>query len=371
MDVKSLYTVIPHHDGLRALKFFLDKRPNQEPSTSVLVRLAELVLTLNNFSFDGEHYQQINGVAMGTKMGPNYANLFVGFVEKQIFEQYTNPIPDYLGRYIDDCLGTASCSRVELERFINFVNTFHPALQFTWEISETSVSFLDILVSINGNLLSTSVFYKPTDSHSYLLFSSSHPNHTKRSIPFSQFLRLRRICSEDEDFQAKSLEMRHFFVQRGYPTSLLDTAFSKASQIHRSDTLTDPVSNVTGNNKIPLVLNYHPFNFKVRDVINKNFHILKNDPETSSIFSDNPLVSFRHSKNIRETLVHSSLAQASTSQIGTFPCLSSKCKTCDFIDSTTIVSATKSEFHIVRLLPSHLLHLLQQMWHALHWGNWI
>jgi hypothetical protein len=84
---------------------------------SVLVRLAELVLTLNNFSFDGEHYQQINGVALGTKMGRNYANLFVGFVEKQIFEQYTDPIPDYHGRYIDDCLGTASCSRVELERF--------------------------------------------------------------------------------------------------------------------------------------------------------------------------------------------------------------------------------------------------------------
>ena len=116
------------------------------------------MLTLNNFSFDGEHYQQTNGVAMGTKMGPNYANLFVGFVEKQIFEQYTDPNPDYLGRYIDDCLGTASCFRVELERFINFVNDFHPALQFTWKISETSVSFLDILSSINGNKLVTSEF---------------------------------------------------------------------------------------------------------------------------------------------------------------------------------------------------------------------
>ena len=62
MNVKSL-----------DLKFFFDKRPVQEPSTSVLVRLAELVLTLNNFSFDGEHYQQISGEAMGTKMGPNYA----------------------------------------------------------------------------------------------------------------------------------------------------------------------------------------------------------------------------------------------------------------------------------------------------------
>ncbi len=84
-------------------------------------------------------------------------------------------------------------------------------------------------------------------------------NHTKRPIPFSQFLRLRRLCSEDEDFHTKSLEMRDFFVQRGYPTSLLDTAFSKASQIPRSETLTDPVTNVTENSQIPLVLTFHPF----------------------------------------------------------------------------------------------------------------
>ena len=31
---------------------------------------------------------------MGTKLGLNYANLYVGFVEKQIFEQYTYPTPD-------------------------------------------------------------------------------------------------------------------------------------------------------------------------------------------------------------------------------------------------------------------------------------
>ncbi len=151
MDIKSLYTVVLHHDGLRTLKFFLDKRSVQEQSSSVVVWLDELVLTLNNFSFDCEHYQQIRGVPIGTKMGPNYANLFVGFVEKQIFEQYTDPTPDYFGMYIDYCVGTASCSHGELEQFINYVNNFHPAVQFTWEISETSLSILDILVSINGN----------------------------------------------------------------------------------------------------------------------------------------------------------------------------------------------------------------------------
>ena len=262
---------------------------------------------------------------MGTKIGPNYANLFVGLVEKQIFKQYTDPIPNYLGRYIDDCVGAAPYSRGELKCFINYVNNFHPALQFTWEISETSVSFLDILVSINDNRLTTSVFYKPTDSHSYLLYSSSHPDHTKQSIPFSQFLRLRRLCSEDEDFLSKSLEMR-VFCPSGYPISLLDTAFSKASQILRSETLSKSVTYVTDHNRTPLVITFHPFNFKVRDVIRKNFHILKNDPETSSIFSNNPLVSFRHSKNIRETLVHSSLPQELSSPCGTFPCGVGQCK---------------------------------------------
>ena len=131
---------------------------------------------------------------------PNYANLYVGFVEKQIFEQCTDPTPDYFGRYIDDCGGTVSYSRGELEQFINYVNNFHPALQFTLEISESSVSFLDILVSVNGNRLVTSVFYKPTDPLSYLVYSSSHPNHTKRSIgsfvftAYMQFGNERSLC---------------------------------------------------------------------------------------------------------------------------------------------------------------------------------
>ena len=45
--------------------------------------------------------------------------------------------------------------------------------------------------------------YKPTDSHIYLLYSSSHPSHVKNSIPYSQFLRLRRLCSEESDFFLK------------------------------------------------------------------------------------------------------------------------------------------------------------------------
>ena len=81
MDITSLYTVIPNDEGLRALKHFFDLRTVKEPSSETLLRLAELVLTLNCFSFGGNYYKQTNGVAMDTKMGPSYANLFVGFIE--------------------------------------------------------------------------------------------------------------------------------------------------------------------------------------------------------------------------------------------------------------------------------------------------
>ena len=76
----------------------------------------------------------------------------------------------------------------------------------TFYISDTSFALLDIKISIEGNGLCSSVYYKPTDSRSYLLYSSSHPSLAKDSISFSQFLRL-RLCSDDSDFSEKSEAM--------------------------------------------------------------------------------------------------------------------------------------------------------------------
>jgi len=102
MDITSLYTVIPNGKGLLASKIFFKSRTVKEPSSETLLHLAELVLTLNCFSFAGNYFKQINGVAMGTKMGPSYANLFVGYIENQFFNHYNGPKPELYRRYIDD-----------------------------------------------------------------------------------------------------------------------------------------------------------------------------------------------------------------------------------------------------------------------------
>ena len=73
----------------------LCKRAFKEPTSETLLHLAELVSTLNCFSFADNYYKQINGVAMGTKMvGPSYANLFVGYIEHQFFNQYNGLKPE-------------------------------------------------------------------------------------------------------------------------------------------------------------------------------------------------------------------------------------------------------------------------------------
>ena len=74
----------------------------------ILLRLAELVLTLNRFLFGDNCLNLTNGVAMGNKMRPGYANLFVGFIEHQFFSQYNSPKPELYGRYIYDCMGATS-----------------------------------------------------------------------------------------------------------------------------------------------------------------------------------------------------------------------------------------------------------------------
>eukprot|EP00061_Rhincodon_typus_P006887 g27978.t1 len=100
---------------------------------------------------------------MGTCMGPSLACLFVGYVERSLFRSYTGPIPYLFLRYIDECIGAASCSDEELEQFINFTKNFQTNLKFTWIITDTAISFLDL----SGDRLETDIYFKPTDSHSY------------------------------------------------------------------------------------------------------------------------------------------------------------------------------------------------------------
>ena len=75
--------------------------------------------------------------------------------------------------------------------------------------------FLDLKVKLLNDKTTTDLFVKSTDRHQFLHYTSSHPEHTRRSIVFSQALRISRICSYESDFVRHLGNMKSWFSERG------------------------------------------------------------------------------------------------------------------------------------------------------------
>ena len=177
IDVVSLYTNIPHKDGIRATKYALETRQCKEPKTWVLLRLLHFILTRTAFKFNDKFYEQISGTTMGTKCAPSYAIIFMDKLERELMST-RKLIPLVWWRYIDDIFMIWQHSREELCSFLDALNSFHETIRFTADISETSVNFLDVKVTkYNEVNITTDLYTKPTDSHLYLHYSSFHPKH--------------------------------------------------------------------------------------------------------------------------------------------------------------------------------------------------
>ena len=165
---------------------------------------------------------------------------------------------------------------------------------------------------------------------------------SRKAIEVSQFLRLRRLCSDDSDFSNKSEEMCHFFKNRGYPDSVVNTAQHRAQKIDRQSAL--QTTQKEKNERIPFTLTYHPHNLAAKNIILKDFKLLQNDNETGRIFSQPPLVSFKCDKNVGNFLVRSVLK--SDDQPGTFKCARKRCNTCPFIHDADKITGPKRSIKI-------------------------
>lgn len=216
-DVSALYTSIPHREGLLATKEMLDTRDEQTIPTWMVLRWIHFILTCNCFRFENNYYLQKRGTSMGTKMAPEYAIIFMDKLERNFLNtQPHKPLVWY--RYIDNIFMIWPHNREALDAFMSDLNDFHHSIKFTFEISETSIPFLDtrVIIDKEGNL-TTTLYKKPTDANLYLHYKSCHPLHQKNSIPYSQAIRIRRICSTIDDYQLHTQKMKENFIKRGYP----------------------------------------------------------------------------------------------------------------------------------------------------------
>ena len=231
LDVSSLSTNIDTDNGLAIIEEELTKTAQTQPSAKTLTCLLEKVLKLNNFTFDNHNFILVKGTAMGTGAAPNFANV-------------------YMGRFEDTFV-------YRTEWYHYNLNGVESSIKLAHEKSYKSVNSLDtkVIKDVQGNI-STDIFQKPTDTHPYLHWTSAHPPHLKKSIPYSQALRLRRICSSTTILKQRILEYSNFFVACGYKRDRALSEMRKVLSLTQDESLRVRERHTTS--RIPFVTTYNP-----------------------------------------------------------------------------------------------------------------
>ena len=241
MDVQSLYTNIPNKEGIEAAEITI-KRTNI--GTRIISTFLRLVLTLNNFIFNSQNYLQINVCAMGKKCAPSYANIFMGMFEERYIYLLIKKISNFYLRFIDNIFLIWTGTTDQLMTFKQQINEVHPSIKFDFDFSNKEINFLDtVLYKTQSGKLETKLYRKESDQQAYLHRKSEHPESLKRSILFSQGLRLRRICSTNNEFQDGCDKLRNKLIERRYKQQELNEVIERTKTLDRKNLLEEKAKN--------------------------------------------------------------------------------------------------------------------------------
>ena len=307
-DVVSLYTNIPHEEGIEAVLNKISENrgslPEDTPPNATIRILLEYILKYNIFEFIGTIYQQVCGSAMGTKCAPPYACIFMSYIEEKI-QKLSNSIL-FWKRFIDDIFFIFNGTQTELLTLFDKMNSLHDTIKFTFEYSTTEVHFLDTKVQIDkvGNLF-TDLYTKPTDTFSLLHFESFHPLSTKKSIIYSQALRYRMIITRDTDLHRALSHLEWVLKCRNYPAKMIQEQFSKALSLTQKDILSKPPEKEESSRDLVFSIPYSTNHSDITRMLKQQWREIERDPELTRIWEKPPTVATMRHQNLKDVLVHS------------------------------------------------------------------
>lgn len=197
--------------------------------------LLDLCLDYSFLEYNNEIFFQHRGIQMGNSASVSIANITAA-VE---LENLKSDLIAFKRRFIDDILMILDVTDLETP-VDEWLNSFfqHKFLKFTYEYSANQVTFLDLSIKLNeNNEIDTSLYRKPISKHEFVHFSSNHPKHLLKSLPYSCGLRAIRSCSDTNTRNNEISLLMNQFKSRGYPTNLLASVTNKLETIDRNSIL--------------------------------------------------------------------------------------------------------------------------------------
>ena len=162
-DVTSLFTNIPLNETINlAVDLILSNEPNLKINKDELKKLFFFATAQTHFLFNGDFFDQIDGVAMGSPLAPVLANLFMGYHVKIWLDECDHDKPSYYRRYVDDIFSDFD-SIDQARAFFDYLNSKHENIKFTMETEcNGKLPFSDVYMDNSGRNFLTNVFHKST-----------------------------------------------------------------------------------------------------------------------------------------------------------------------------------------------------------------
>ena len=246
VDVKNMYPNLEQNLGIPALKYFCNQYKYLLPSrfsVDFIIDAMKFVLDNNTGYFNGDCYKQLTGTATGIKPAPRYADLAMGYLEINLFYGLKSKLGmrvatyfwKFYRRYLDDGMIFWDTRLGPFEDVFEIMNSMYPTISFTMERDNNKLPYLDIEIYRTDSGFKTTVYNKPTDSGNYLPFSSNHPRHTRKNIPFSLARRVRALTDDDEISLQKLDDLSTKLKDSGYPSGLVHCAMDAAMSMSVSE----------------------------------------------------------------------------------------------------------------------------------------
>jgi len=201
------------------------KRPTDvfhDLDSDTFKRFLELAVRESYFMLDTKIYMQVDGVAMGSPLGPTLANVFMVHLEEIIMSKCPpNFKPVFYWRYVVDTIALFR-DRQEAESFLKFINSLHDNIKFSAEYeSGDCLNFLDVCISRGESGFATSVYRKPTFTGLGTNFYSFMPIQFKLNAVHTMLHRAYAISSSYIAFHYELDFLKKFFGDNNYPGELV------------------------------------------------------------------------------------------------------------------------------------------------------
>ena len=285
----------------------------------ILLTICELVLRNNQFEFNNEFYIQKVGCAMGAIPSPQICNIRAHEVINSIINKYSHKDKIVFHvRYQDDGLILLKdASENDFKEFFEIANAEHELLKFTYEISNSSVNYLDTIVFKGKrfqtrNILDIKSYTKPTETYQYVHRSSAHPPSTFKSLVKGETLRHFRINNNLEDFIKRVKLFKCKLIERGYYPSEIDMAIKYATVNDRYDLLNKREKQMPKQSPLTFVTKYHPSIKMLSKILRKYWSSIEKDDEAKALFPRPPVIAYKRNRNIGDIIVSSKVKNANS-----------------------------------------------------------